>query len=308
MRAQIVAAGGEPARVFTDEALGSIYRASDGIPRLINQVCDHALILASLGGVRPVTGEVIDEAWADLQQLPAPWSGGRAAAGESRVVEFGRLDEPRDGCPRRFHFVRREGNRCTWRPDEQLDAIEQQLSSIVDDFRPAGAILSEVDLDFPEFGDPFSEEFADEEVVLDRYRSDIEMFARAQRVSSREGSQLGSMLDSLATATVKEPKTAEIMVADPAVEWRRIAFRIRRRRRAGSAGGDGRGPRAGGICPGIAGSRRGARLDHRRGRCRATERRAAPRTASAEDGVSAVVRQAAARVIGPGSVTHESDG
>ncbi len=53
VRAQIVAAGGESARVFTDEALGSIYRASDGIPRLINQVCDHALILASLGACGP---------------------------------------------------------------------------------------------------------------------------------------------------------------------------------------------------------------------------------------------------------------
>ncbi len=246
-----------------------------------------------------MTGEVIDEAWADLQQLPAPWSGGRAAAGESRVVEFGRLDEPREELPEAIPFCPPGGQPLhVAAPDEQLDAIEQQLSSIVDDFRPAGAILSEVDLDFPEFGDPFSEEFADEEVVLDRYRSDIEMFARAQRVSSREGSQLGSMLDSLATATVKEPKTADIMVAAPAAGSgaphsvsHSAAAPVAKAPR-----GEGRGPRAGGICPGFAGSRRGAGLDHCRGRCRATERRAAPRAAGAEDGVSAVIRQAAARV------------
>ncbi len=49
IRGQLAAVGGDE-RLFTDDALRSVYRATDGIPRLINQVCDHALILASLGG------------------------------------------------------------------------------------------------------------------------------------------------------------------------------------------------------------------------------------------------------------------
>ena len=72
VRAQLASVGGDPTQVFDDNALRSIYRATDGIPRLINQLCDHALILASLGGVCRLTNEAIEEAWADLQQLPAP--------------------------------------------------------------------------------------------------------------------------------------------------------------------------------------------------------------------------------------------
>ena len=42
-------AGAEQQKVFTDEAFGAVYDATDGIPRLINQVCDHALIMAAVG-------------------------------------------------------------------------------------------------------------------------------------------------------------------------------------------------------------------------------------------------------------------
>jgi hypothetical protein len=54
----------------------------------------------------------------------------------------------------------------------------------------------EVDLDFPEFGDPFNEEFAEEELVLNQYAADIEIFADLPRVSSWEGRQIGALLDS----------------------------------------------------------------------------------------------------------------
>ena len=42
VRAEISAAGGEARQNLSEAALDSVYRATDGIPRLINQVCDHA--------------------------------------------------------------------------------------------------------------------------------------------------------------------------------------------------------------------------------------------------------------------------
>ena len=36
--------------LLTADAQTSVHTASDGIPRLINQICDHALMLAALGG------------------------------------------------------------------------------------------------------------------------------------------------------------------------------------------------------------------------------------------------------------------
>jgi type II secretory pathway predicted ATPase ExeA len=99
VRQQVLRVGGQPNQIFADEALQTIYRATDGIPRLINQVCDHALLLAHLGGKKPVPAAGIEEAWADLQQLPLPW--GEASAIESSenpeasAIEVGELrDEP----------------------------------------------------------------------------------------------------------------------------------------------------------------------------------------------------------------------
>ncbi len=197
VRAQITSVGGDAGQIFQDDALRSVYRATDGVPRLINQVCDHALILAGLGGMKRITSEAIDEAWADLQQLPAPWTAAPKSATTSAIVEFGGLDddiedEPREAIPfcstaaRQLHVSE---------PDEQLESIAQQISAIDEAFHPAGAIGTEVEIDFPEFGDPFGEEFAEEEVVLERYSDAREIFADAPRVSSWEGKQIGSLLE-----------------------------------------------------------------------------------------------------------------
>ncbi|HJN13654.1 MAG: AAA family ATPase [Pirellulaceae bacterium] len=95
VRAQISAAGGDPSEIFTDDALVAVHRASGGIPRLINQVCDHSLVMASLGGYQQLDVAGIEEAWADLQQLPGPWNDPvvQSNEGGESIVEFGSLDE-----------------------------------------------------------------------------------------------------------------------------------------------------------------------------------------------------------------------
>ncbi len=209
VQAQISAVGGDPAQIFNDDALRSIYRASDGIPRLINQVCDHALILASLGGLCRLTSEAIEEAWADLQQLPTPWTIAQAVSDSgSQVVEFGGLDDSKYDMPEAIPFRAPAPQELhVTGSEDPLDVIQDHLSRIDDSFRPAGMIGSEVEIDFPEFGDPLSEQFAEEEVVLDRYGSDVEIFANVPRVNSWEGQQLSSMLDSLSRSPTRTGPT-----------------------------------------------------------------------------------------------------
>jgi len=57
-RLRIAGANGEPA--FGGEAIQAIFRYSSGIPRLINLLCEHALITAFAEGRRPVTSSIID--------------------------------------------------------------------------------------------------------------------------------------------------------------------------------------------------------------------------------------------------------
>lgn len=67
-------AGGRTEEVFDPQALELISRAADGVPRCINQLCDHALLLAYVAEQQPVSVELVREALQDLRQLPLHWN------------------------------------------------------------------------------------------------------------------------------------------------------------------------------------------------------------------------------------------
>ena len=98
VRYQIAAAGGNVEQVFTPDALDAVYQATDGVPRVLNQVCDHALMLAYADDRRRLDAAAVERAWADLQQLPAPWvakftAPAEASAAQRDILEFGDLEE-----------------------------------------------------------------------------------------------------------------------------------------------------------------------------------------------------------------------
>ena len=214
VRAQITAAGGNIDKMFSPDALDAVYRASDGIPRLANQVCDHALILAAAGGVRQINKAGIEESWSDLQQLPTPWN---AAPGVSQpaadLVEFGTLeDEAPDevqAVPFRPLVIAQQPE--AYEPIAQLEQIQSQLAAIDDEFHPAGSIVPEVELVFNGAMDPFHEEFEEEEVVIDRYASmEIDLLRDRPIVHSTEGRQLSALLSSMAIADAPSLTLADI--------------------------------------------------------------------------------------------------
>lgn len=98
VRAHLAAAGGDPDRLLGADAYEALVRASEGLPRLINQVGDRALVLAAEEGRRVLDAAAIGAAWSDLHQLAAPWQSppasrlAAATAGEP-TVEFGVLDD-----------------------------------------------------------------------------------------------------------------------------------------------------------------------------------------------------------------------
>jgi type II secretory pathway predicted ATPase ExeA len=199
--------------LLTPDAQAAVYAATDGIPRLVNQVCDHALMLAALGGHRQVTGAGIEEAWADLQQLPLPLrepptlsqAAGVSPTGAAGTIEFGQL---RDDAA----FVAE-----TVGPDPaseaiaNLESISRTLESLTttaasgivsgtaaDDFSPASASGTEVELTFHGPHDPFGGHWEHEEVVIDRYASLEDAVLRARRTTSDEGRALGAAISAAA--------------------------------------------------------------------------------------------------------------
>jgi type II secretory pathway predicted ATPase ExeA len=191
IRHQIVQAGGDPLRIFTDAALEAVLRATEGIPRLINQTCDHALVMACAGGVKPIDAAGIEEAWADLQQLPTPWSQAKGYAGLGDAlppVEWGPTahDESKAGHKPLTHapvahepagadvieFVTAPPGSIERMTHDTLNVIETQLAEWESEFTPVAKSEPEVELRFDSGrGDPFAEDFVEEEVVVDRYAS-----------------------------------------------------------------------------------------------------------------------------------------
>ena len=183
LRERIDAVGGDGESFFDENTSQAVYQATDGVPRLINQVCDHALLMAYSAARKQLRARDIEEAWADLQQLPTPWSDEDTAEvgekGGSGILEFGGLDDEPD-----FPEQTNKPSLLAALDDGQEDVasvamadverLEQTLSDLDEsdldgDFEPAGSIGPEVELTFGELDNPFEEEFQDEEVISRRY-------------------------------------------------------------------------------------------------------------------------------------------
>lgn len=57
----------EPEQIFTTDAIARVYRHSRGIPRLVNTICENALINAYARQAHTINADIIDEVAADLR-------------------------------------------------------------------------------------------------------------------------------------------------------------------------------------------------------------------------------------------------
>lgn len=180
IRAQLAAASARDV-LFSNEACDAVFQATDGVPRLINQLCDHALILAFADGRTEIDRSGVEEAWADLQQLPTPWNGDNEESSGEGIIEFGGLDDddasfeastendPDDAYSVPALRVTPDEDDLIASSQQRLDGIEESLEQLDDDFEPAGSIGPEVELVFHDPSDLLNEDFQEEEVVVDRY-------------------------------------------------------------------------------------------------------------------------------------------
>src|SRR4029453_16323482 len=73
IRARLQRAGAADGALFTPEALARIAEVTEGIPRVVNLLCDAALITGLAEGARQISRAIIDATWADYAHLsPAP--------------------------------------------------------------------------------------------------------------------------------------------------------------------------------------------------------------------------------------------
>jgi len=163
IRAQVGACGGIPEEIFASDAWNAVFEATDGVPRLVNQLCDRALMLAAADHRQCIDRESIERAWADLQQLPTPWETPPCTVDEQptpRVIEFVGLDEAE---PELGNDADIEPTELDW--DEPGDARQDHVSA-------------DETAEHQEAINPFAEPFDEEEVVLDTFAAWENVFGR----------------------------------------------------------------------------------------------------------------------------------
>jgi type II secretory pathway predicted ATPase ExeA len=95
-RSQIAASGGDPDHLFATDAWHAAFEATDGVPRLVNQLCGRAMWQADAEKSTQIDRAIIQSAWSDLQQLPNPWEAEPSTPVQTSshdVVEFGGLGD-----------------------------------------------------------------------------------------------------------------------------------------------------------------------------------------------------------------------
>ena len=206
-------AGAVSDSVFNSSALQVIYDATNGIPRLINQLCDHALVMASIAGQRVLNDRGIQKAWTDLQQLPEPtlhepYDSNDSAGG---FIEFGSLLDEEENVSANFEENRSPSiDESIENPATQLKAITPYRSEDEETIRerashkipydrsvnPPCSTTSENTSPLPNAENPFAESFNVEEIVLDRFPPFPTTTHDRCRVTCDEGRDITNLMTS----------------------------------------------------------------------------------------------------------------
>jgi type II secretory pathway predicted ATPase ExeA len=193
VRHELARCGSKDDGLFSSDALRAVHVATDGIPRLVNQVCDHALVLAASKKRRVIDGAVIQEAWAELQQLPAPWNEptSAATANATSSIEFGALEEATS-----VEFG--SDDEC-----EELEVAEAGEITLSSDLRPEPPVPSAAEL--------FGNDFTEEEVIIDRFAAiDPQVLADRPQVATAVGQAFAREVQPI----VEEPTQPAIKLAN----------------------------------------------------------------------------------------------
>ncbi len=238
IRAQLIASGREPQALFSDDALEAIFAATDGVPRLVNQLCDQLMWMVDETGVAPLDETIVQQAWSELQQLPAPWNTqtNETLSGE---VEFGELcsddvvvdevvieddDYALDGdddmpASIPIHIPPAYAPEQSVEPSsasESLDVTEDLLKQL-NDIEAEKPCSTKAEPPAKAMTNPFLESFDSEEVVLDRYSTfESLLLAEAPRVVNQRDASFSQQLHQLETP----PLPVTRFEKDPVLEIR----------------------------------------------------------------------------------------
>ncbi len=197
LQTQTRSAGLQWNQLFAAGCDDAVFRVSEGVPRLINQVCDHALVLVAECH-RLVTPADIAAAWRDIQRLPAP-SGleslpdETAEPGEAGAACGGYDDDQASDAFGVVEFGSEDGFFGLETGAEPAGEEPGLPAAMAGPGDPFGG--PDVELVFDGAGDPFEDLFGSQQGDTARYGMEgPDDFRDRQAVTVRDGQGLGRRL------------------------------------------------------------------------------------------------------------------
>ncbi len=129
-------AGAESLEIFNNSAMEAIYKHSRGIPRLINILCDTALVYGFADGLKQIDGEIIE-----------------SVIQEREVGGFGEIEpEKNDGLSTGFERLRYSPSKNQYLPIEnrvgflenRLEHLENRLSLLINEKEDRDKLIFEL--------------------------------------------------------------------------------------------------------------------------------------------------------------------
>jgi type II secretory pathway predicted ATPase ExeA len=207
LETQVRAAGLEWDRLFAAGCDDAVYRVTEGVPRLINQVCDQALVAVAESD-RRVTPADIAMAWREIQRLPAPpgLEAGGEAGGGGEFASGGEYattgdEPPADLGGDGFGVIEFGADADVMEEGPAADAAADESARVGS--APVGSAADpwdgpDVELVFDSGSDPFESVFGHDQSAGDRCGGGPDDFSGCRHVASREGQSLGKLLATVA--------------------------------------------------------------------------------------------------------------
>jgi type II secretory pathway predicted ATPase ExeA len=229
VRTQLAASHADADRLIAPKTYDAIFTNSDGVPRIVNQICDRALLLADARRLELIDAKLVEAAWSDLQQLPGAFEAPPVAEksdtssrlAPANVVEFGALSPSSvvapPTAPPRKPTVEPPPVAATGKPLHQKP-VDPPLEPLPSSARPTERIRRPrvFSATAPESVDPFGgETFEEEELVLESFATLASIFGhRTPRVENGREPAISRLVQNALDASLASTAELESRVAE----------------------------------------------------------------------------------------------
>jgi len=160
---RITWAGGRTEEVFHPDTIAAMIEASDGVPRCLNQLCDHVLLLSYVADRKPAPPELVAEALADLQHLPLSWNIRTTRTAESQSMSDSAFETEYSAKEPAAPAVEFGDHLTAWQSTPTFSAGDRDMHPADADVWEFGSedlgtsYLSTEDAETPEFASPIAD-------------------------------------------------------------------------------------------------------------------------------------------------------